>query len=403
MSLDPDNKEDPQPSQRVQKFATLTVCLVPPPSSEITWDYLTKARTQLKDPGLFRWPPHANLLYPFVSIKPRDGNENMGPVDSDILSRLHEAVRQIEPFTVTLERFGTFGGNKRGVLWLYPSSNLDDGGEPVHNLYESLIQQFPECASSREFNPHMTLSHFACLDTAKTAQTEVESWWPSSIDDTVTIDFPVKEIYVLERKGDDGQFLRKVTLGLGAHSSVEVHDPPLPFPKMPMIEEDWVRAERMALKARRNSGEKRGKRGGRRKQRDLGPSRSQDTPEEIAAKRAARKAKREKVLAEEVERESQPDGKQGGRRKQRNRGPSRSTDTPEEIAAKRAARKAEREKVLAEEVERESQPDGKQGGRRKQRNRGPSRSTDTPEEIAAKRAARKAEREKVLASHPDEI
>lgn len=295
------------PPPRAQKFATLTVCLVPPPSSDETWDILTRARTQLKDPGLFRWPPHANLLYPFVSIKPRDENENENEesVDSTILSRLHDATRQIEPFIVKLEHFGTFGGNKRGVLWLYPTSNLEDGSEPVHNLYHSLIERFPECSSSREFAPHMTLSHFPCLDDAQVAQAELESWWPPLLDDSTTIEFPVKEIYLLERKGDDGQFLRKATLGLGENSSFYVHDPPLPFPKMPLVEEEWVRAERMALKARRNSSG-RGKRGKRRsrKPRERGQSRSKDTPEEIAAKRAARKAKRERLLAEEMERES---------------------------------------------------------------------------------------------------
>jgi 2'-5' RNA ligase superfamily len=50
-------------------FHDWTVCMVPPPSSttRIVWDALNQARQQLADPGFYRWPPHANLLYPFLN------------------------------------------------------------------------------------------------------------------------------------------------------------------------------------------------------------------------------------------------------------------------------------------------------------------------------------------------
>jgi 2'-5' RNA ligase len=289
----------PIPSRvpKVQKLATLTICIVPPPSADEVWEQLTRARTQLKDPGLFRWPPHVNLLYPFLKSNDDDPKEGQAVVDSDILRRLELAIQRVEPFTITLNRFGTFGGKKRGVLWLYPSSTRDGLpgdesllGEPVHTLYQSLINEFPECTGIRDFNPHMTLSHFESLEDAEEARVQIEKWWPSE----KCVQFVVTEIYLLQRHGDDGQFKRIVSLGLGKDSTIQVENPPLPFPDMPLLEEDWVRAERMKLKARRNGGPRKWKNTDKvpLENEPRGRSRSADTPEEIAAKRASRATKR---------------------------------------------------------------------------------------------------------------
>ena len=60
---------------------------------------------------------------------------------------------------------------------------------------------------------------------------------------------------------DNSKYLR---LSLGEGSEVEFHDPPMPFPSMPEVEEEWVYDERMAMKNRRKKGNKwrrRGRRG----------------------------------------------------------------------------------------------------------------------------------------------
>jgi len=279
---DNDGTEDKQ-SWRPKDY-TFTICMVPPPSAADIWDKVTEARTELKDPGLFRWPPHVNILYPFVSTKPKKTD---GPalVDPDILHRLQAAAKQVEPFVVTLKDLGTFGGRKRGVLWLYPSSRLaNDSSEPFRVLCNKLGEQFPKFWSSR-FSPHMTLSHFESLEGAQAAQTQIEQWWPQE-----GLQFVLKEIYILHRKGDNGQFMRVASIGLGQESVVQVHDPHLAFPAMPAVEEAWVRDERLAMKARRKGSDSR--RGGRRY---ANLSRSSDSPEVIEAKRAARKAKREQM------------------------------------------------------------------------------------------------------------
>jgi hypothetical protein len=81
----------PLPEPQVLKYATtttttlpkkkyhhFTVCMVPPSSgntatetetdTDTAWTLLTRVHTELWDPGLYRWPPHVNLLYPFPDV-----------------------------------------------------------------------------------------------------------------------------------------------------------------------------------------------------------------------------------------------------------------------------------------------------------------------------------------------
>ena len=340
-----------------KKLHHWTVCMVPPPSccshddnnnnnnTERVWEQLTHCRTELRDPGLFRWPPHANLLYPFINcfvertkqeddttssetqmVVVPDSTTSSRVVPPDILEKLLDACRQCEPFTVRLHEFGTFGGKHRGVLWLYPDSRPprdlsqqpqpqttpkhdDDDDEPLVRLQSLLVKAFPFCNDQNQkssggessFSPHMTVTHFNSLDEAEAARLYWQARWPCS-DDSLT--FTVDHIYVLTRNGDNGQFLRVVDVPLGNNNnqkSAIVHDPPIPFPAMPEREPDWVRAERMKLKERRKNNNSSGwKRSNRNRNRPRGPP---DTPEVIAAKRAERKAKRE-VASGDVKRDT---------------------------------------------------------------------------------------------------
>ena len=307
-----------------------SICMVPPSNYEKVWEALTDIRTTLKDPGLYRWPPHANLLYPFYEIN----QENQ----DDILSALQLAIEQIEPFQITLDSFGTFGGSNRGVLWLYPRSTItqqthddeDDDmnyaifkdeqtkissskDEPLIQL-QSLLETYTstlvedddkakkETNHRRAFTPHMTLSHFINLQDAKEAQIQMEQTWKP-------ISFFVSHIYYLQRiGGDDGQFHIMAKLPLGKHAIdttknnnndniIQLYSSsPQRFPTMPLVEEDWVREERMKLKKRRNGRQRRRTKPNHdqnSKSNDRGPSKSTDTPEQIAAKRAARAAKKQ--------------------------------------------------------------------------------------------------------------
>ncbi|KAL3939943.1 MAG: hypothetical protein SGBAC_005429 [Bacillariaceae sp.] len=269
-------------------------------------------RRTLQDPGYYRWPPHANLLYPFLEL----GNVKKDPESrqsnlEDIVAKLQMSMRQCPPFRIQLRQFGTFGGKQRGVLWLDPESfplknNTNESSSsssevaPLIQLHSVLEETFPSCQaqgqkSNNGFTPHMTLSHFENLEAAKAAQDLLSI--PNKLE------FVLDRIYLLERLGDDGQFLRVAEIGLGESSSVlspkeAMFDPPAPFPEMPTSEEEWVHEERMKLKSRRNGKGRGGGRGKRPRRRRPWNPRVPDTPEVIAAKRADRKAKREKLERE---------------------------------------------------------------------------------------------------------
>ena len=244
-------------------------------------------RQQLKDPGFYRWPPHANLLYPFLDSSSKEDGEEEQP----ILEGLQQAASQVEPFRVTLSHLGTFGGQKRGVLWLSPEATDDS----LFRLHSHLLEAFPICrdgTSTPSFTPHMTLSHFETLQDALVAQQRIEADYEQLLPQ---LEFDLDRIYLLRRQGDGGQFLRVAEVGLGKQGRSVTWDPPLAFPDMPVTEEEWVYEERMKLKKRRNNNG-RGKRGSSQRSRRPREPRIPDTPEVIAAKRAERKAKREREL-----------------------------------------------------------------------------------------------------------
>ena len=261
-----------------RKSHCYTICMVPPSAATKAWEQLTSVRKECKDPGFYRWPPHANILYPFIEpIYDKESNESKETqrikFRNELAIQLSNAAKRCEAFDVTIDTFGTFGGKQRGVLWGYPrsafakhgnsnSDDMKDKEEPLITLHRLLEEQFPMCKDQRkggEFNPHMTVSHYASNADALAAKERVMSSWES-------VGFHVPEIYLLVRVGDDGQFKIAATipLGSGANKDVKMHDPAERFDGMPLEEEDWVYHERMEMKNRRKRGNKRRK--SRRKQ-----------------------------------------------------------------------------------------------------------------------------------------
>lgn len=283
-----------------------TICMVPPSNDEKVWSAVQQIRRDLRDPGLYRWPPHANILYPFIDFKKqknervKSSNYTSGDStfittgeksdlqskyfkDPSILFMLQEVCEKNDPFEVKLNSLGCFGGKRRGVLWIYPKSRSiistssstpsttiddDETTEPLIDVQQDLESAFPITKKkyNMTFTPHMTLTHFASLESANEAKANITL--PSGKDE---LSFVVNELYVLERKGDDGQFKIIVTIDL-LNSEIKEHDPPKIFPFMPTEEEEWVRAERMKLKKRRNNNSRRRRRNSKSKKKQSSPS-----------------------------------------------------------------------------------------------------------------------------------
>ena len=49
--------------KKLAKTHSSTIALVPPDEA---WETVQALRYTLEDKGVYRWPPHVNLLYPFV-------------------------------------------------------------------------------------------------------------------------------------------------------------------------------------------------------------------------------------------------------------------------------------------------------------------------------------------------
>ena len=136
---------------------TATIALVPP---EAAWHDLQSARRQLRDKGLYRWPPHINLLYPLVP-----------PAHfAEAVDAVAPVLRDFEPFSVTLDSLGVFGGRARGVLYVGPRA---DDVEKLRALQDALQRALPACHHQQRdgvFTPHLTLSHFPSADAAEAAK-----------------------------------------------------------------------------------------------------------------------------------------------------------------------------------------------------------------------------------------
>jgi 2'-5' RNA ligase len=254
--------------------------------------------------GLYRWPPHINMVYPFALP---DEYER-------ILPTLQDTMIRFKPFTITLNKFDTFGGRDRGVLWLHPESSYGSSEEAEDTIIHSLHAHLNDVLSSvgvlpspKPFNPHMTVSHYSSKQEAEEVRARLQAEWKP-------ISFVVNELLVMERRGDNGQFHIAWRLplrgDLNAVSS-EVHERLFErFERMPAVEEEWVRDAR--VEHRRVS--KYGSGAGIRRA-------SLDSIEQMEAKRKARALKKQQLemLGHDNSRQYK-------------------VDTPEEIAAKRATR-----------------------------------------------------------------
>ena len=172
----------------VSKAYTSTVAMIPPDEA---WPAIQAARYALRDRGLWRWPPHVNLLYPFApaaaSATPR------------LIAALAAAAARVEPFDVHLEAFEHFEHKYSATLWLDPRTEPPGALDALQSALQSAAPEYHEQRSVHNggdargrFVPHMSVAHLSSASEAREAGERLARDWKP-------VSFRVDEVRVVER------------------------------------------------------------------------------------------------------------------------------------------------------------------------------------------------------------
>ncbi|KAF2194555.1 hypothetical protein K469DRAFT_706023 [Zopfia rhizophila CBS 207.26] len=186
-----------------------------------------EAVRQTHDKQFARWPPHINLIYPFLA-SPSEVAENEKTAEQqgdgvqassdpspphlkhEIYSRIHKVTKGIQPFHISLlaDPPGAFSHSKRSkTVWLDPSQQKSDPPvTPVHNLQAALQAEFSECgADQRPFTPHLSVgqakSDVAAQNLSNDIKESISGFLSGSRgSQPVALEWYVDKVYVIERK-----------------------------------------------------------------------------------------------------------------------------------------------------------------------------------------------------------
>jgi 2'-5' RNA ligase len=172
-----------------------------------------EAVRRVHDRHFDRWPPHINLLYPFLASPSNTtvhGEENPAPrLREDIRARIQRAAKSISSFHVSLhaDTAGVFSHSRKSkTVWLGPST------QNIQTLQAALQAEFAECdADKRPFTPHLSVGQAHGDGGAKALAHEIKKSVSEFLTDrkeeeAVKLDWYVDKVFVIERKGYHDRF-----------------------------------------------------------------------------------------------------------------------------------------------------------------------------------------------------
>eukprot|EP00026_Physarum_polycephalum_P001034 Phypoly_transcript_01035.p1 GENE.Phypoly_transcript_01035~~Phypoly_transcript_01035.p1 ORF type:complete len:1202 (+),score=298.44 Phypoly_transcript_01035:116-3721(+) len=163
-----------------KKVVKSAVIVMPPPEM---WEDIQDIRKE-NDKAYGRWPPHINMLYPFV------------PVDEfpAVAPKIAKAIEAISPFAVTFENFSFF---PHGTIFCDPQTKIE---KSLHTLQSALESAVPYCndqsSKAGGFHPHLTVGQVPAGETPEGTITNFLKYWNP-------INFNVDRVYLIAREGDD--------------------------------------------------------------------------------------------------------------------------------------------------------------------------------------------------------
>ncbi|KAF2261765.1 hypothetical protein CC78DRAFT_340505 [Lojkania enalia] len=197
---------------------------------------------RVHDKHFTRWPPHINLIYPFLASNSEAGlseeqggrvqdpsNQPLPRLKQDIRSRIETVVRDIQPFHVALsaDPAGVFHhGKKNKTVWLDPlAPSTTRSATTIHELQAALQSEFAECdADGRPFTPHLSLggarSDKGAQDICDAIRNSIANLQLSEAPEQedkqpIVLNYYVDKVFVIARKGfhDRFQIIGAVELG----------------------------------------------------------------------------------------------------------------------------------------------------------------------------------------------
>jgi len=123
------------------------LCIIPPAHLQSQIDSLRA----LYDKAHGKWPPHINLIYPFVTV------ENLPSAMDLISSNLRELGTDSERRKINLQMNvqDHFSHRHSNTVFVAPSNNA--GGESLKALRGSILEGFKGSEDEREYHPHLTI------------------------------------------------------------------------------------------------------------------------------------------------------------------------------------------------------------------------------------------------------
>jgi len=143
-------ERDSSDSTTDRKVFTTAVVISPP---QADWPPIQNIRSQF-DKAFARWPPHINLLYPFVPEQELE----------EATKRISRSLHDFKPFELTLAQFDMFSQGRSGVT-VHLKPNDDEAMPALKRLQSALEAVYPYCddlssKSSDGFHPHLTVGQW---------------------------------------------------------------------------------------------------------------------------------------------------------------------------------------------------------------------------------------------------
>ncbi|EMD94773.1 hypothetical protein COCC4DRAFT_203586 [Bipolaris maydis ATCC 48331] len=203
------------PAQLSHKSALV---LLPP--SHITAPI--EAVRRVYDKQFLRWPPHINLLYPFL-ISPSES----GKLKDDIRIRIGQVARTIPPFHMSLDsnQPGVFHHTlKNKTVWLGPTTYSN-----IRKLQAALHSEFSVNEVDRDrrpFMPHLSVGKTKSQGGVDTISVEIaksisrfRTHNVEKDNKSTALEWYVDRVHVLERKDEKDPFKIIGTISLGETST----------------------------------------------------------------------------------------------------------------------------------------------------------------------------------------